>query len=128
VRRTSFAGMHCSIAQTLDVVGEGWTPLILRDVYMGLHRFEDLAENLKISRNLLTRDSTTSSTRGVLERAASTRPAGPAQLPPDRGPAPSSCPALLVLMAWGEPAGPRRRAGRRAPGATAPAAHSSPRR
>jgi len=39
MRNTSFAGMHCSLAQSLEVMGDWWSPLILRDLYLGLDRF-----------------------------------------------------------------------------------------
>lgn len=54
MRRTSFARMQCSIGRSLEAIGDWWTPLILRDLYVGLDRFDDLAEDLGISRNLLT--------------------------------------------------------------------------
>jgi DNA-binding HxlR family transcriptional regulator len=53
MRRTSFARMQCSIGRSLEAIGDWWTPLILRDLYVGLERFDDLAEDLGISRNLL---------------------------------------------------------------------------
>ncbi|GAA5150809.1 helix-turn-helix domain-containing protein [Pseudonocardia eucalypti] len=92
--------MHCSIAQTLEVVGEWWSPLIVRDVYLGLHRFDDIAENLGISRNLLTQRLNYLVEHGVLERRQyQERPprygyhltrAGSELVPP-----------LMALMAWG---------------------------
>jgi DNA-binding HxlR family transcriptional regulator len=54
MRQTSFADFHCSLARSLDVIGDWWTPLIIRDLYLGLERYDDLAANLGISRNLLT--------------------------------------------------------------------------
>ena len=42
MERTSYQASNCSIARTLDVIGEPWSPLILRDVYAGTHRFEQL--------------------------------------------------------------------------------------
>jgi DNA-binding HxlR family transcriptional regulator len=53
VERKSFADMHCSVAQCLEVVGEWWTLLILRDVFLGVNRFDDFQERLGISRNVL---------------------------------------------------------------------------
>jgi DNA-binding HxlR family transcriptional regulator len=53
VERKSFAGMHCSVAQCLEVVGEWWSMLIVRDVYLGFRRFDEIAERLGISRNIL---------------------------------------------------------------------------
>lgn len=43
-----------SIGRTLDVIGDRWTMLILRDVFRGLHRFGELVESLGIARNLLS--------------------------------------------------------------------------
>ncbi len=53
VERKSFADMHCSVAQCLEVVGEWWSMLILRDVFLGVTRFDDFQERLGISRNIL---------------------------------------------------------------------------
>lgn len=54
MQRTNFAGMACSIARTLDVIGEPWSPLILRDVFAGFRRFEQIQADLGISRKVLT--------------------------------------------------------------------------
>ena len=54
MRKVSFADMNCSIAQTLELVGEWWTLLIVRDVFLGIRRFDDFVERLGISRNVLT--------------------------------------------------------------------------
>lgn len=53
MRQTSFAAMHCSLARSLEVVGDWWSPLILRDLFLGLDRFDQLVVDLGISRNLL---------------------------------------------------------------------------
>ena len=45
--------MHCSVAQCLEVAGEWWSMLILRDVFLGVTRFDDFHERLGISRNIL---------------------------------------------------------------------------
>ncbi|MGI5502050.1 winged helix-turn-helix transcriptional regulator [Lentzea sp. CA-135723] len=68
MQRTSFSGMACSIARTLDVVGEPWTPLILRDVWVGMNRFEQLQADLGISRKVLTERLNHLVEQGVLER------------------------------------------------------------
>jgi len=54
MQRSSFSGMPCSVARTLDVIGEWWTLLILRDVFYGVRRFEGLRTHLGISRKVLT--------------------------------------------------------------------------
>jgi DNA-binding HxlR family transcriptional regulator len=53
MQRTSFSDMTCSLARTLDVAGEWWTPLIVRDVWFGRTRFDEIQENLGLSRKLL---------------------------------------------------------------------------
>jgi len=53
VERKSFADMHCSVAQCLEVVGEWWSMLILRDAFLGVSRFDQFQERLGISRNVL---------------------------------------------------------------------------
>ena len=45
--------MNCSIAQTLEVVGEWWSLLIVRDALLGVSRFDEFQERLGISRNVL---------------------------------------------------------------------------
>jgi DNA-binding HxlR family transcriptional regulator len=68
VRKASFADMNCSIAQTLEIIGEWWTLLILRDCFLGIRRFDDFVERLGISRNVLTARLDTLVDAGVLER------------------------------------------------------------
>ena len=68
MRRASFADMNCSIARALEVVGEWWTLLILRDAFLGVRRFEDFVERLGISRNVLTIRLDSLVAAGILER------------------------------------------------------------
>jgi DNA-binding HxlR family transcriptional regulator len=46
--------MNCSVARCLDVVGEWWSLLIVRDAFLGVTRFDDFQTRLGISRNILT--------------------------------------------------------------------------
>ena len=68
MQRTSFGEMPCSIARTLDVIGEPWSPLILRDVSVGINRFDQLQADLGISRKVLTERLHHLVEQGVLER------------------------------------------------------------
>ena len=69
MQRTRFADLAaCSIARTLDVIGEPWSPLILRDVYVGISRFDQIQADLGISRKVLTERLKWLVERGVLER------------------------------------------------------------
>src|SRR2546430_9803625 len=54
MKRLSFENMQCSIAQTLEVVGEWWTLLVLREVFFGRRRFGEMLDDLGIARNILT--------------------------------------------------------------------------
>ena len=50
VQRTSFEEMDCSVAQCLEIVGEWWSMLIIRDAFMGITRFDDFRERLDVAR------------------------------------------------------------------------------
>jgi DNA-binding HxlR family transcriptional regulator len=68
MQRTSFEEMNCSIARTLDVIGEWWTPLILRDAFFGVTRFEEFQRRLGIARNILAARLDALVSHGVLDR------------------------------------------------------------
>jgi len=68
--KKSFSNMACSLARTLDVIGEWWSMLIVRDFFLGngVRRFEQLRDSLGISRNILTERLRTLTEAGVIER------------------------------------------------------------
>ena len=68
--KKSFSDMACSLAQSMDVIGEWWTMLIIRDFFLGggQRRFEQLRDSLGISRNILTERLKTLTESGVVER------------------------------------------------------------
>jgi DNA-binding HxlR family transcriptional regulator len=68
MRRTTISDLNCSIAQTLEVVGDWWSLLIVRDCLFGVRRFEQLQTRLQISRNVLTQRLEWLVEHGVLER------------------------------------------------------------
>jgi len=68
MKRTSLGHMNCSIAQTLDVVGDTWTLLIVRDALFGIKRFDDFRRSLEIPRATLTSRLDSLVEHGVLER------------------------------------------------------------
>jgi DNA-binding HxlR family transcriptional regulator len=68
VQRTSFGDMNCSVAQCLEVVGEWWSLLIVRDAFLGVRRFDDFQARLGISRNILNQRLNKLVDDGVLER------------------------------------------------------------
>lgn len=67
-RRSSLADSSCAIAQTLDVVGDWWTLLIVRDTARGIHRFEELRAELGVSRKVLTERLAMLVEHGILDR------------------------------------------------------------
>lgn len=54
MRRTSFADSQCPIARTVDLIGDWWTPLVVREAFYGVRRFDDMQQALGIGRNVLT--------------------------------------------------------------------------
>jgi len=67
MRRTSLAEMPCPVARTLDVVGEWWTLLIVRDALLGARRFEDFRAT-GIADNILSARLRRLVDEGILER------------------------------------------------------------
>jgi DNA-binding HxlR family transcriptional regulator len=101
MQRTSFADMTCSIARTLDAAGEWWSPLILRDVHLGITRFDELRRDLGISRKVLSERLERLVGHGLLERRSySQRPPRHEYLLTQKGR--ELVDVLLAMMAWGD--------------------------
>ena len=66
--KREYEGQNCSIARALEIVGERWTLLIIRDVFLGIRRFDELQESLGVARNVLTDRLNRLVGEGVLER------------------------------------------------------------
>ena len=54
MRRTRFDDWDCSIARSVDILGDWWTPMVIRSALLGARRFEHFADGLGIPRNVLT--------------------------------------------------------------------------
>lgn len=112
MRLTSLADWNCSIARTLDVVGEWWTLLILRDVFRGTRRFDDFQDSLGLARSVLAARLTKLTEHGVLERRAySEHPPRYEYYLTEKGRA--LFPVIAALIHWGDewaptPGGPPR--------------------
>lgn len=65
----TFEHFNCSLAQTLSVIGEHWTMLIIRDAFFGLRRFDQFQKSLGISRNVLSDRLKKLVKAGVLEKS-----------------------------------------------------------
>jgi DNA-binding HxlR family transcriptional regulator len=58
----------CSVAGALEVIGERWSLLIVRDIFLGLRRFDEMQADLGVARNVLHARLTRLTEQGVLER------------------------------------------------------------
>ncbi len=91
----------CSIEATLDVIGDRWSLLILRDVFRGIHRFSELVDDLGIARNLLTDRLNRLVGTGVLAKVPyQERPLRHEYRLTEKGA--DLSPALISLMQWGD--------------------------
>jgi DNA-binding HxlR family transcriptional regulator len=68
MERKSFEHMHCSVAQCLEVIGEWWSMLVIRDAFLGIHRFDDFQSRLGIARNVFAQRLAKLVDAGVLEK------------------------------------------------------------
>lgn len=101
MKRKTFERAPCAIARSLDILGDWWTPLILRECLYGVHRFDDLQRWLGIGRNILTRRLATLVRQGVLERRPyQLRPLRHAYHLTQKGH--DAAAVLLALMRFGE--------------------------
>jgi DNA-binding HxlR family transcriptional regulator len=101
MQRTRFGEMVCSIARTLEVAGEPWSPLIIRDVWVGLTRFDEIKSDLGISRKVLTERLKWLVAQGVLEQHVySERPLRHEYLLTQKGW--ELADILLAISAWGD--------------------------
>lgn len=99
--RTSFESIDCSIARTMAVLGEPWTALILRDLFIGITRFDPLYEHLGVSRKVLTGRLHRLVAEGlVVKRPYLGRPERFDYLLTDKGW--ELCDVLLAVTAWGD--------------------------
>ena len=97
----AFAGQNCSIAAALAVVGERWTPLVLREVLLGRRRFADIRDRLGVAPNILSDRLQTLLDQGLLEqRRYGNHPEAHEYVPTQKGI--DITPALIALAAWGD--------------------------
>lgn len=101
MERKSFSEMDCSVAQCLEVIGEWWTMLIVRDAFLGVTRFEDFRRNLGISRNILQHRLGRLVDAGVLVRVPySEHPPRDDYRLTDKGR--DLWPVLMAMRQWGD--------------------------
>ena len=98
--KPDFGAMQCSIARSLDIVGESWSLLVLRDILQGSRRFDELQSSLGIASNVLTARLKRLTDEGLLEqRRYQKHPPRYEYLPTQM--ARDVMPVLLLLIQWG---------------------------
>lgn len=68
MRRTRFDAAHCPIARTTDLLGDWWTPLVLRQLFWGERRFDEIVESLEIGRAVLSARLKRLEAEGIVRR------------------------------------------------------------
>ena len=93
--------MNCSVARSLEVIGEWWTLLVVREAFNGVRRFDDFQGRLGIARNVLATRLQGLVDHGILERRLyQQRPERFEYRLTDKGR--DLYPILISLMRWGD--------------------------
>src|SRR4051812_26821270 len=99
--RNDYDGQTCNIAAALEVVGERWSLLIVREVFLGVRRFDEMQSDLDIARNVLQTRLTRLVENGVLERRLyRARPPRHEYFLTEKGI--DLWPTVVALMRWGD--------------------------
>jgi DNA-binding HxlR family transcriptional regulator len=105
-----YKDQNCSIARALEIVGERWSILVLRDVFLGVRRFDALQRDLGVARNVLSARLERLVAEGILEKVLyQERPPRHEYLLTEKGL--DLWPIVVELLRWGDrhaapPAGP----------------------
>ncbi len=100
MRRTSLKSATCPVARSLDVIGDWWSLLIVRDAFRGMRRFSQFQKSLGLARNILTTRLRGLVADGILE----TGPAADGSPYQDYVLTRKGCdllPVLVALRHWG---------------------------
>ena len=121
----TYEDQNCSIARSLEVLGDRWTILVMRDAFMRVRRFEDFQRNLGVARNVLTDRLGRLVEEGILERVPyQDRPARFEYRLTEKGI--DLWPVMMSLLQWGDRHYPARDRAARSSSAIATAAARSP--
>lgn len=101
MQRHDFSNWQCSVARTTDLIGDWWTPLILRDASRGIDTFDGFQKNLNISRNTLTQRLVRLVDEGMLDKIQyNERPKRYNYKLTEKGA--DFVPVLLAMTRWGD--------------------------
>ncbi len=97
----AFADLNCSVARPLSFLGERWALLVLRDLFLGRRRFDEIQESLGVASNVLSQRLATLVEEGIVERSRySEHPERFEYRLTQKGR--DLQPVLLALLAWGD--------------------------
>ena len=97
----AYAEKNCSIAKPLSFLGERWTVMVLRDLFLGRRRFDDIQASLGVATNVLSTRLATLTEEGIVERRRySEHPERFEYVLTEKGR--DLQPLLLALLAWGD--------------------------
>jgi DNA-binding HxlR family transcriptional regulator len=101
MKRTDLGKLPCSIARTSNLLGDWWTPLVLREAFYGAKRFDEFVERLEIGRNVLTQRLNRLTDEAILEkRKYQNKPARYEYRLTDKGRALFD--VLAAMLRWGD--------------------------
>jgi DNA-binding HxlR family transcriptional regulator len=99
--KNDYEGQNCSIARSLELVGERWTILVLRDVFLGRRRFDQMQRSLGVARNVLAARLERLVGEGILEKIPyQERPPRHEYRLTDKGL--DLWPVIVELLRWGD--------------------------
>jgi DNA-binding HxlR family transcriptional regulator len=101
MRKTVFQSQVCSVARALEIIGEWWTLLIVREAFFGTKRFSDFERILGVAKNVLSDRLSKLVEAGVMERSRVTGRGNPQDYTlTEKGLA--LLPVVIALMQWGD--------------------------
>jgi DNA-binding HxlR family transcriptional regulator len=106
--RSDWSDDVCPIARSLDVLGDPWTVLILREVFDGNHRFDTIRDRLDVADTVLSKRLRAMVAAGLLDRHAYAGSARPRYDYTLTSSGQDTLPVLSALASWGEAHNPRR--------------------
>jgi DNA-binding HxlR family transcriptional regulator len=101
VKRTSLESSGCPVARSLDVIGDWWSLLIIRDAFLGISRFSEFQKNIGLAKNILTVRLRSLVEHGILKTAPASDGSAYQEYvltPKGRG----LFPILVALRQWSE--------------------------
>ncbi len=100
MRREDFKHLECPLARSLDIIGEWWSLLIVRDLFYGITTFDLLCQDLGIARNILATRLKKLTDRGIIEKQAdAAKPRRQSYCLTRKGK--DLFPVIMALVAWG---------------------------